>query len=386
MDFEFATATRIIFGPGKLAVLGEICSDLGRRPLVASNFPENSEKIALIRQSLPANLQDFFFYQQVGEPTTHSIQAGVDLARTHACDVVIGFGGGSAIDSGKSIAALAANPGPLTDYLEVIGSGRKLSNPSLPLIAVPTTAGTGSEVTRNAVIGSPENRLKVSLRGPQLLARAAIVDPELTYSLPPEITASTGMDALTQLIEPFVSNAANPLTDALCREGIFRSVRSLVGVFKDPQDEPGRMDLSLASLFGGLALANARLGAVHGFAGVIGGMYAAPHGVICGRLLPVVVEMNYRALSSRSPRHPALARYREIAALVTGKPDSSIYSAVDWLYWLRQALKIPALRDYGVQPGDLDQIIRQAQSASSMKGNPVELSNDELRLILEQAI
>src|SRR5208282_5705063 len=228
------------------------------------------------------------------------------------------FGGGSAIDAAKAIAAMLTNKGELLDYVEIIGRGKPLTQPSAPFIAVPTTAGTGSEVTRNAVLASPEHRVKVSLRSPLMLPRVAVVDPELTYALPPAITASTGLDALTQLIEPFVCARANPMVDALCIEGIRRAARSLREVVHQNPGKSAREDMALASLFGGIALANAGLGAVHGFAGPMGGMFAAPHGALCAALLPGVMAANVAALRRRQPGGEGLRRYDEIARLLTG--------------------------------------------------------------------
>ena len=233
--------------------------------------------------------------------------------------MVIGLGGGSAIDTGKAIAALLTNPGDPLDYLEVIGRGQALQQTPLPYIAIPTTAGTGSEVTRNAVLASHEHHVKVSLRSPLMLPRVAIVDPELTYSLPPAITASTGLDALTQLIEPYTCNSPNPMIDAICREGMQRAARSLKRAYQNGSDAAAREDMSIAALFGGMALANAKLGAVHGFAGPLGGLFPAPHGMICARLLPFVVEANVRALQMREPDSPVLKRYDEVAQLLTGR-------------------------------------------------------------------
>ena len=254
-----------------------------------------------------------------GEPTVEVVRQGVQHVRHATCDLVIGFGGGSAMDTGKAIAALMTNSGDLLDYLEVIGKGKPLTQPAAPFIAIPTTAGTGAEVTRNAVLASPEHRVKVSLRSPHMLPRVALVDPELTYSLPPQVTASTGLDALTQLIEPFVSIRANPMTDAFCREGMRRAARSLRRAYEHGNDVKAREDMSLASLLGGLALANAGLGAVHGIASVMGGMFPAPHGAVCARLLPHVMEINVRALQERQPGSDALHRYDEVARILDGE-------------------------------------------------------------------
>jgi alcohol dehydrogenase class IV len=278
------------------------------------------------------------------------------------------------------------NTGNVLDYMEIIGEGLALTQASAPFIAVPTTAGTGAEVTRNAVLASPEHHVKVSLRSPLMLPRLALVDPELTYSLPPEITASTGLDALTQLIEPFVSARANPMTDAFCREGMRRAARSLRRAYHHGDDASAREDMSLASLFGGLALANAGLGAVHGFAGVIGGMFNAPHGAICARLLPHVMEINLRALEERRAESDALHRYDEIAQILTGDEKASALDGVTWVREMAEALHIPPLAACGMTQADWPAVIEKSAVASSMKGNPIQLTADEMGEILAKAL
>src|SRR5580692_12639108 len=268
MRFEFATAGRIFFGPGTLGELGTIARELGKFALVVCGS-SSARTQPLLSAMEAANLKNWSFPTH-GEPTIEHIKNGVNLARESGCNVVVGFGGGSVIDSAKAIAGLVTNPGVILDYLEVIGKGKQLSVPALPCIAIPTTAGTGAEVTRNSVLASPEHQVKVSLRSPFLLPRLAIVDPKLTSDLPPSVTASTGLDALTQLIEPYVSIRANPVTDGFCIEGMRRVARSLRRAYHEGQDLQAREDMALASLFGGLSLANAGLGAVHGFAAPIG--------------------------------------------------------------------------------------------------------------------
>jgi alcohol dehydrogenase class IV len=290
------------------------------------------------------------------------------------------------LDSGKAIAALATNPGDVLDYLEVIGKGRALLHSPLAYMAIPTTAGTGSEVTRNAVIESPEQNVKVSLRSPWMLPRVALVDPELTYHLPPHITASSGLDALAQLIEPFVSLKANPMTDAICREGLSYAACSLRHAYENGADQEAREGMSLASLFGGLALANAALGAVHGFAAPLGGMLHAPHGALCARLLPLVMEANLNALAARQPEHPALARYAEIAQILTGDKNASARAGVAWVHDLMSRLQIPTLSAYGMCEADFPEAVAKTMRANSFKGNPIALTQEELLTILEQAI
>jgi alcohol dehydrogenase class IV len=280
---------------------------------------------------------------------------------------------------------MLGNPGEVLDYLEVVGGGKPLLEPGVPFIAVPTTAGTGAEVTRNAVLDFPEHKVKASLRSPHLLARLAVVDPELTLSLPPAVTAYTGMDALTQLIEPFVSNAANPLTDGVCREGLTRAARSLARAYRVGSDLAAREDMALAALFSGIALANARLGTVHGFASVLGGATGHPHGALCARLLPFVMEANIQAVHERGDPS-TIPRYNEIARALTGDPEADARAGVSWVRGRCAEMKIPPLRAAGLSRTDCDRLIPPTQRASSTQGNPVKLSDDELRGILEAAL
>jgi alcohol dehydrogenase class IV len=297
--------------------------------------------------------------------------------------MVIGLGGGSVLDAGKAIAALATSRGDVFDYLEVIGKGQPLKNMPLPFIAIPTTAGTGTEVTRNAVLGSPAHGVKVSLRSPMMLPTLALVDPELTYSLPKEVTASSGLDALTQLIEPFVSVKANPMTDAICREGIRYAAKSLRRAYQNGADVSAREGMALASLFGGMALANAALGAVHGFAGPLGGMLNAPHGAICAKLLPLVMDANLKALESR---HASIERFVEIAQIVTENKNASAQDGVQWVSELVRELNIPPLSTHGMAEAHIPEAVQKTLNASSYKGNPISLSEGELTEVLEKAL
>src|SRR6266567_8266465 len=229
MRFEFVTTKRIIFGAGAAREVGSLAKGFGDRALIVTG--KSVERAQPLLSLLKASGVASVTFAVSGEPTIDAVVRGAQLARAEHCDVVIGFGGGSAMDAGKAIAALMTNKGDVFDYLEVIGRAGPLTQPPAPCIAVPTTAGTGAEVTRNSVLASPEHRVKVSLRNRLLLPKAAVVDPELTYDLPPDLTATTGLDALTQLIEPYVSPATNPLADAICAEGIRRAARSLRRAF-----------------------------------------------------------------------------------------------------------------------------------------------------------
>jgi len=384
MRFEFATATGIRFGTGTAGEIGPAAKEMGNRALFASGLP--LELATPLTSRLEAAGVACVPFAVVSEPTLDLIQQGVQHARAEQCDLVVGFGGGSAIDAGKAIAALLTNGGALMDYLEVIGKGKPLRVPSAPFIAVPTTAGTGAEVTRNAVLAAPEHQVKVSLRSPLMLARLAVVDPELTLDLPPTITAYTGLDALTQVIEPYVCNRANPLTDGFCVEGMRRASRSLRRAYRNGRDVEARTDMSLASLLGGLALANAGLGVVHGFAAPLGGMFPAPHGAVCAALLPCGMEVNIRALRARAPESESLRRYEEVARLLTGKPSAGADDGVQWVREICQELNIPRLSAYGIRQADLPVLVERAARASSMKGNPIVLTPEELGEVLAGAL
>ncbi len=384
MNFEFATATRIIFGADTLAQVGPIAAQMGHRTLIVTGSAPDRVK-PLLKILAQHNL-DIATFTVGSEPTIDMAQQGVQQARAKKCDMVMGFGGGSVLDAGKAIAALLTNGGSPLDYLEVIGQGKPLTEPPAPYIAIPTTAGTGTEVTRNAVLKSAEHQVKVSLRSPSMLPKLAVIDPTLTYDLPPALTAATGLDALTQVLEPFVSHKSNPVTDALCREGLRRVGGALRQAWENGGDTTARADMALTSLFGGLALANAKLGAVHGFAGPFGGMFPAPHGAVCAALLPHVMAVNVQAMQTRQPENPALARYDNVAHLLTGHAKAVAADGVTWVQDLCHDLKIPPLSEYGLTKADFALLVDKAGRASSMQGNPVKLTPTELTEILERAL
>jgi alcohol dehydrogenase class IV len=384
MRFEFSTSGRIYFGPGILKEIHTIAPSLGKKAfLVTGKGGADPENLCILLASAGIKWQSF---QESGEPTIDLIQQAVYTARENRCDFVIGFGGGSVLDTAKAVAVMLNNSGDLLDYLEVVGKNLPISNPGFPLIAIPTTAGTGSEVTRNAVISVPSHRVKVSMRSPYLLPKVALVDPELTYSLPPNVTASTGMDALTQVLEPYVSLRANALVDLYCKEGLSRVGRSLFVAYKNGKNGTAREDMAFTSLLGGLALANAGLGAVHGFAAPIGGMFEAPHGAVCACLLPPVTKVNISAMREREPNHVALSRYQEIARILVRDDRATVEDLIQWLSQIRAEMKIPGLAAYGVQKGDISTLVDMATQASSMKVNPIQLTREELTGILEQAL
>ncbi|NPC47196.1 iron-containing alcohol dehydrogenase [Corallococcus sp. AB032C] len=383
--FEFATATRVLFGPGRVQEVPDLVRGLGGRKvlLVTGTNPARAEPVraGLERLGIPSTS-----FRVPGEPTVELAREGTAAAVDSGCDAVVAIGGGSSLDAGKAIAALAANGGDPLDYLEVIGRGQALTKPPLPFVAVPTTAGTGSEVTRNAVLGSKEAGVKASLRSPMMLPRVALVDPDLLEHAPADVLAAGGLDALSQLIEPFLSIRAQPLTDALAREGMQRSARSLRKAVLHGPGPAEREDLAIASLFGGLCLANSGLGAVHGFAAPLGGMLGAAHGALCAALLGATLELNLEALRSRAPDHPALPRFRELAVLLTGQSNARAEDGIIWVKDLVHAVRIRGLRDMGLTDAAIPELVTKARAASSMKGNPLPLTDAELTALVERSM
>jgi alcohol dehydrogenase class IV len=382
--FEFATAGRVMVGPGRAAELPGVVAGLGSRVLVCTGARPERHAGLLTDLGLPAAV-----FQVAAEPTVDLVRAGLAAAREHGADVVTAIGGGSVIDAGKALAMLLGNGGDPLDYLEVVGSGRQITEPAVPCVAIPTTAGTGAEVTANAVLAVPEHRVKTSLRSPLMIPRVALVDPSLTVSCPPSVTASSGLDALTQCLEPFVSVRASPLTDGLAREGLRRAGTGLRTAYADGGDLAARTDMALCSLLGGMALANAKLGAVHGLAGVIGGTADVPHGLACAALLVPVIEANVRALRAGRPADPGLApldRYAEAARLLTGQPAATVEDGLAWIRETLALLAVPGLAAFGLRPEQADDVAAKAMTSSSMQGNPVTLSRDELNAIVLQSL
>ena len=393
LTFSFGTAGRIIFGKGAFAQADELAAGFGRRTLIVVS-PSSGERAQRLAERIQARRDEVALFTVNGEPDLRSVEQGYKVAQSGRYECVIALGGGSVIDTGKAIAGLLTNGGKVLDYAEVVGEGKPLTKPSAPLIAIPTTAGTGAEATRNSVITIPDRQLKVSIRSQHLLPAVALVDPELTYSLPPAVTASSGLDALTQLIEPYTCNRPNPLTDLLAISGLQSAARCLVKAFQEGAPE-AREGMAYASLCGGLALANAGLGAVHGFAGVLGGRYGIPHGTCVAMLLPHVVAGNIAAIEARDHDQSILTRYTEIARILSEvgnqngiqQSEESLLHALPYmLRHICETLQIPRLGSYGVTEGSLNEIVAQALKASSMRANPVELSGDELTAILKAAL
>ncbi len=383
LNFEFATATKIVFGNGSVKKVPDLLRGAGRRLLLVTG--SDPGRAAPLTICLSPEEFDVHLFRVESEPDTETIEKGVELCVEKRCDAVVGIGGGSVLDSAKAIAALAPNKGALFDYLEVIGAGKGLEEKPLPFVAVPTTAGTGSEVSKNAVIHSPEHQVKVSLRSPFMFARAAVVDPELTLSVPPEITASTGMDALTHLLETYVSVQSNAFIDAFCREGLQRIGTSLTRAFRNGGDLDARENMAFASMLGGMALANIKLGAVHGFAGPMGGMFPVPHGSLCASLLPAVMEVNLNQLAARRSGEKLL-KYDEVAKWLTGDQKAVAREGIRWVNARINEFKIPSLSGFGLNRDDFPALVKKAKKASSMKGNPVVLDDEQLTEILNKSL
>ena len=357
MTFDFFNVPRIVFGRGVIARLGE--------------FVPTPSRVMLIYNGGKPEIPHAVEFRQRGEPTVSDVDAALALARDADADFVIGCGGGSAIDAAKAIAGLLANGGVASDYMEVVGKGQKISNPAIPWIAIPTTAGTGADVTRNAVIGWPEKKFKASIRSELLMAKIALIDPELAVDLPAEVTARSGMDALCQCIEAYVSMNATPMTDAVAIKGVELAGRFLKRAFDDGHDLEAREGMALAALFSGIALTNAGLGAVHGFAAPLGANFPVPHGTVCGLLLPHVIDANRAAGAARE-------KYADIDRVLPG--------GLERCRDLVRGLGLPSLSSFGVTDADIEPMIQLARQASSMRYNPVTLVDDALREILRKSL
>lgn len=377
--FAFATATQILFGRGQSAEAAGRIASLGRRvTLVQGATAARADWLAHALEGQGCSVTRLSVPR---EPDLPMIQDARQAAE--GADVVVALGGGAVIDAGKALAACLTMTRPLMDHLEVVGQGLPLDHAPRPFVAIPTTAGTGAEVTRNAVIGVPEARRKVSLRDARMLPALAIVDPALTDGCPRAVTLASGLDAITQVIEPYVSTRANPLTDALCRDAIPRGLAAILRLMA-AEDAQARDEMAWVSLCGGLALANAGLGAVHGLAGPLGGLTGAAHGAICGALLPHVLVANRRAV-----RDPGLAERLDQVGLwigaALGRAGTGLPQAAALLEdWVREA-GLPGLAAQGIEPGAQEAAAAAAASSSSMRANPAALSEADLRAALQAA-
>ncbi|WP_292294353.1 iron-containing alcohol dehydrogenase [Marivita sp.] len=376
--FAFATADMIRFGRGAAEQAVPALAALGTRVLLVTGA--TPARAGWLKDALEAEGVSVTLFSVAREPDVALIEAGIALAREARVAAVISIGGGAVVDAGKAIAALAPATRPMLDHLEVVGKGMPLDVAPLPFAALPTTAGTGAEVTRNAVISVPEAQRKVSLRDPRMLPALAIVDPALTDNCPRGVTLASGLDAITQVIEPYLSSKANPLTDAICRDAIPKGLRAIRRIIEG-EDPEARDGLAWVSLCGGLALANAGLGVVHGLAGPLGGLSNAAHGAICGALLPHGLRLNAEAGDD-----PVLqARIAEVQGWIAQVFGGAPGEAFETLHgWSRDA-GLPGLDAQGITDVARKKAAQDAVSSSSMKANPVALSESQLLDLMERA-
>ncbi len=386
INFNFFTSSEIYFGRGKIKELPELCKRFGKKIFLLRgkrSFEEN-ETIISIFQELSKNfvIQEFVV---LSEPEVEVVEEAVGIARDFKPDIIVSVGGGSVVDTGKAVSGLCTNEGYVIDYLEGVGKGKKIEKPPIPFIAIPTTAGTGSEVTKNAVISSRKLKFKKSIRHEYLIPKIALVDPSLTDKLSPEVTASSGIDALTQLLESFLSINSNPLTEAISLKGLELASKFLLEAYENGNNRKARDAMSLSALLSGMALANAGLGAVHGIAAALGGLFNIPHGVACGILLPSTFEVNLQSIIHKEGKEEKFQKFVTISKILTQStnetPDEIIRSAIKYLKDLKQKLKLPSLKDLGITESDIPQIVKESRG-SSMKTNPVVLSDEEISKII----
>lgn len=382
MSFEFNTPSRILFGPGQINRLGDLVAHWGSSALVVHAGERHSmapQRVAVLLENKPIKLH---FVRQRGEPKVSEVDALSEEAKAHQCEFVIGVGGGSAIDAAKAVAGLLANGGSALDYLEVVGKGQKITCPAIPWIAIPTTAGTGAEATKNAVLTA--GTFKASMRSEHLLPRIAIVDSSLTTATPPAVMAASGMDALCQLIESFTSSGANPITRGLSLQGIRIALLNLRKSCKNPRDLDARDAMSMAALMSGMALTHSGLGAVHGFAAPLGAHFPIPHGVICANLLPPVIRANAEALGRDAEAYADMGRWAAMKSSLAHK--EAIAALISFLQRLLHELEVLPLSKYGISEADIPKMVELAKQSSSMKYNPIKLSDEAMAGILRAGI
>jgi alcohol dehydrogenase class IV len=391
--FSIGRLPRIEFGSGSFAKLPGIAARFGRRFLlvVGARSFLGSPFSELLFERLRDQGSTFDLVPVPGEPSPEGVDEAVARWRGTGIDAIIGIGGGSVLDAAKAIAGLLQPGNSVMDHLEGVGPELPYAGPATPFIAVPTTAGTGSEATKNAVLSRHgDEGFKKSFRDEKLMAEYALVDPDLLAACPPELIAANGMDAFTQLLEAYVSVRSNPVTDALALEGIKAARDGLLPWYEHgPGAAEGRERMALASLLSGICLAQAGLGSVHGLAQPLGSLFPIPHGVVCGTLVAAATEVNIGVMEERDPNNPALAKYAEAGRLLRGEPGLDEAEArgylVDTLKAWTQAMKLPALGALGVGEADFPRIVVRSRG-SSMKTNPIVLTDGEVERILRMRL
>ena len=387
--FSIARLPRIEFGSGAFSRTAELTGQFGRRALIvtgASSFPDSGRWHQLLQQFSTLGIS----YEHVsiaGEPSPEMVDDAVNEYAAANIEVVVGIGGGSAMDAAKAIAGLLRVKQSVMDFLEGVGPEMPYKGPAVPLIAVPTTAGTGSEATKNSVLSRQGDAgFKKSFRDDRLVAEIAIVDPELLSTCPGDVIAANGMDALTQLIESYVSIKANVFTDALGISGLRAARDGLVRLYRsEGADAQARERMAYASLISGINLAQTGLGSVHGLASPLGAFYPVPHGVVCGTLIAAATEMNINAMLEREPDNAAINRYARVSEVLSQRRFKSTSDALDKLVELLQQwtydLQLEKLSRYGLESSALDHVVEHSRG-SSMKTNPIVLTNEEIKAIL----
>lgn len=386
--FSLSRLPRVEFGPGSLARLPQIAAQFGQHILLITGA--TSFQRSPTWQSMTASLREhglaFQHLTVAGEPSPALVDDAVRKFRDEPVDVVVGIGGGSALDAAKAIAGLLRPGNSVMDHLEGVGPELPYHGPAVPFIAVPTTAGTGSEATKNAVLSvQGAGGFKKSFRDEQLVAAYALVDPDLLATCPADVIAANGMDAFTQLLESYVSSRAAPLTDSLAWGGMKAARDGLLALHADAGDAAAREKMAYAALVSGITLAQVGLGSVHGLAAPLGAFFPIPHGVACGTLVATATRVNIEALRTRAPTHPALDKYAQVGRLLAKRSDLSVDAAhaalIDTLFdWTRE-LDLPTLAHFGVRAGDVPRIVANSRG-SSMKTNPVLLDDAEIAAIV----
>lgn len=392
MPFAIGAIPKILYGEGRIRELPALAARYGRRILLVTGQRSFKDSPAGADLDLALSAQGFSIRRVsiVGEPSPDEIDRIVVAQAREPCDVVIGIGGGSVLDAAKAISGLLNNRHSVMDFLEGVGPELPYEGPATPFIAVPTTAGTGSEATRNAVLTRQGvNGFKKSFRDDALMARYALVDPNLLAGCPKALVAANGMDALTQLLEAYVSLRANPMTDALALSGMASVSRGLLLWFRGEDESQGRSAMAYAALLSGICLAQAGLGSVHGLAQPLGSFFPIAHGVVCGSLLAEATQVNLQALGTRDPHHPLLAKYATAARVLLQQPNldekEALRDLVASLRSMTQELRLPRLGSMGVCSHDFDRIVAHSRG-SSMQTNPVQLEDAEIRSILERCL
>lgn len=378
---EFYTPGKIIFGPGGLSQVGTEEKRLGNKALIVLGRSAMRKSGALDRLTrlLKKNNLEYTIYENIpSDPTVETVDTGASLARKGSCNLVIALGGGSVLDTGKAISAMVTNEGSVADYHEIEGKGKKFQHKTLPFIAIPTTSGTGSEATRNAVITNTKLGLKKSIRDLWLIPEVALVDPELTLSLPPHITAICGGDALTQCIESYLGKKSQEITDALALHAIGLIGKSLVKAVKEGENLEARKDMAMAALLSGLCLSNSGLGAAHALSHPLGIYYKIPHGLSCAVLLPYVMEYNLPVVTKKLAKI-AQSLGEDLSLL---SETEAAQRAVEKIKEILSAIGIKKnLSEWEIKKEDFSQLINGAQGGS-LNNNPRDTSDEDLIKLL----